>query len=320
MKPKCNVSLVQFAPQWCEREANAERMASVARQESERGADMIVFPELVNIGYNPVPPEPPTLAPESEAMQKAARYVASAEPIPGPTTELLTRITRSYGNYIIVGIAQSHPEVPHTLFNAAVLLGPTGVIGVHHKTHPALQEKMFFYPGQTLDVYDTNIGKVGMLVCYDARFPEAARALTLKGAEIIVSIWASRHLGNFCPPEHFKHTAFTRAMENCNYFLACNRVGREGENVYSGHSAIGGPNGSIVAASDTDQEEVVRATLEHEQVLRARAVFPYFRDRRPDLYSKLTEPWLSPQAAEHPPKVSPQASGPLPSISQAPSL
>lgn len=289
MKPRCHVSLIQFEPKWCEREANAQRMRALAWEESEKGADLILFPELANIGYNPTPPDPPTLSMESEGTALAARYVAAAEPVPGPTTQILLDVTRSFGNYIVVGMAQTHPEIPWTLLNAAVLLGPNGVVGTHHKVHPALQEKLFFCEGQTLDVYDTAIGKLGMLICYDNRFPEAGRVLSLKGAEIIATVWASRYLDGFWPPSHFKHTAFVRAQENANFFLACNRVGREGKSVFCGHSVAAGPTGEILAESSTDKEEVVRALLDQEQMIRVRSIFTYFRDRRPDLYGKLTE-------------------------------
>lgn len=292
MKDKVKVSLIQFAPQWFQPENNAQRMRDFAEKEAQKGAELIVFPETSNIGYiTPlVAGEATSFAPGVSAVEFAAKYVKASEPIPGPTTELLGEVSSQYNVYIVAGMSQLHPVIPATIYNSAVLIGPSGVVGVHHKVNTALHEKDLFYPGTTLDVYRTDLGNIGMLVCYDGRFPENARVLALKGAEIICSVWAIPNLGKLINVHNLKYRAYTRAQENGCYFLACNRTGTEGDKVYMGHSAIAEPNGDIIAYADSDKEEVITAELYNEEVVKYRVSFTIFRDRRPDLYSLITAP------------------------------
>ncbi|MAG14501.1 MAG: hypothetical protein CL874_01265 [Dehalococcoidales bacterium] len=305
MKDVVKVSLVQFAPRWFAREENAERMRSFAEREAESGTELIVFPEAANIGYfNAEVGSPIAYDSTISFVDFAAKYVKAAEPIPGPTTDTLTEVCKRYGVYITVGIVQSHPVVKATLYNSAALIGPQGVMGVYHKMHLAQNEKLFFYPGNTCEVYATDLGNIGMTVCYDGRFPEISRILALKGAEIICSMWAMSgaameliaYLGNL------KYRAYTRAQENGLYYLACNRSGKEGDQTFLGRSAIAGPSGEIIAASETDDEEVIKAKLENEKLVRYRVRQTIFRDRRPELYYPIVEPLSQPN---HPPTKTP---------------
>lgn len=291
MRERVKVSLVQFAPVWLDREKNAERMKCFAQEVAEKGSELIVFPELSNIGYvNPVTiGQVPSFDSKTSAIEFAAKYIKASEPVPGPTTELLGEATSKYGVYIVVGISQLHPVIPATLYNSAVLIGPSGVIGIHHKMHIPLNERYYFFPGNTADVYRTDIGNIGMTVCYDGRFPELTRILSLKGAEIICAIWNTPGVEHMDPMSH-KYRAHVRAQENGNYFLACNRVGKEGDVSFLGHSAIAKPDGGIVAYSDSQEEEVITAELYNEEIIKFRALLGVFRDRRPELYSLITEP------------------------------
>ncbi|MFC1912256.1 carbon-nitrogen hydrolase family protein [Chloroflexota bacterium] len=296
MKDKVKVSLVQFAPVWLDRHSSAKRMKRFAEEEAAKGSELIVFPELCNVGYiTPVVVgEPPSFDSETTAAQFASKYIKASEPVPGPTTDVLEAVTRKYGVYIVVGISQIHPVVPATLLNSAVLVGPSGLVGIHHKMHIPADERSYFYPGNTVDVYRTDLGNLGMLVCYDGRFPEPSRILALKGAEIICALSASPRVEHQYP-EMDKYRADCRAQENGVYFIACNRSGKEGNTVYLGHSAIAKPGGGIIASSESENEEVITAELYNEEIIAFRSSFiGVFRDRRPEMYSLITEPILPP--------------------------
>jgi len=295
MKDKVKVSLIQFVPAWLDSEKSAERMKRFAQEEAEKGSELIVFPELANIGY--ITPrmigQAPSFDSKTSAIEFAAKYINASEPVPGPTTELLGEVTNKYGVYIVVGIAQLHPVVPATLYNSAVLIGPPGILGIQHKIHIPLNEKYYFCPGDTAEVYQTDLGNIGMAVCYDSRFPEFPRILALKGAEIVCSIWNKASTKDDDPMTN-KYLAHVRAQENGNYYLACNRVGREGDTVFFGHSAMAQPDGGIIAYSDSEEEAVLTAELHNEEIVKFRAWLGVFRDRRPEKYSLITEPMSPP--------------------------
>ncbi|MBI2868712.1 MAG: carbon-nitrogen hydrolase family protein [Chloroflexi bacterium] len=297
MKEKVKVSLVQFAPEWLSREKNAARLRGFAEREATGGAELIVFPELANIGYiSPARPgQPCSFENERDVVAFAARYAREAEPVPGQTTGLLGEVARKRGVYIVVGLAQSHNSVPGTLYNSAVLIGPEGVIGVHHKMHLPFNEKMFFYPGNTAEVFATGLGSIAMNICYDVRFPELSRVQALKGAEIICSIWAAPKVMEIMGEvDTLKYRAYTRAQENSVYFIACNRSGKEGDMEYLGHSAIGAPNGEVIAYAASDEEVTLRAEMYGERLVKARGLMNIYRDRRPEMYSPITEPLSQP--------------------------
>ena len=293
MKEDVKVSLVQFASESLQRERNAERMKRFAEEEAAAGAELIVFPELSNLGYiRPVAVGDAVEAADGGSFQEfARRYYEAAEPLPGPTTETLGSVARRTGTYIMLGMAHHPSVVPHSLFNSAVLIGPNGVVGWQAKVHIPLNEKHFFYPGNTAQVYPTELGHLGMMVCYDAYFPELCRVLALRGAEILCSVFVGPSISGLVEEERCRLLAYVRSRENRAFFLACNRAGTEGKYNLVGHSAVASPAGKILAFCETDQEAVLRATLVAEDLIAARSLMPIFRDRRPELYGLLSQPF-----------------------------
>lgn len=293
MKDRFQVSVVQLAIEWLDLDANVERMCEFVEAEADAGSELIVFPETANIGYiTPVTVGEPVDCDGLTNAQFASRYMKAADPIPGRTTQALSELTTKHGVHVVVGMAQAHSVIPGSLYNSAVLVGPEGVIGVHHKMHIALNEKQYFYPGNTAEVFETELGRIGMIVCYDARFPELSRILALKGAEIIVCPWCVPAI--FTVPDvtnSLKHRSYTRAQENGVYFLSCNRSGLQGRIQMMGHSVVAAPDGTIIGASETVEEDVVRVELTEERLLSYRSTLSIFRDRRPELYGKLVEPF-----------------------------
>lgn len=279
MKDSVDVSLVQLASDWLDRPTNARRMAEfVISERAEHGADLVVFPELASTGY---------LQPNTDA-EFARKLYAESEVIPGPTTDALAEAARTSGAHVVAGISELHPTIPHVLFNSAVLIDPAGeLVGVHRKVHACLDEKNYYAAGDAIETFDTSLGRIALNVCYDVRFPELARIQTLQGAEIIVSIWASFVQGAKVPVTSIRERCATRAMENAVFFLGCNRSGVEGTRRFYGHSAIASPSGETLATSDSDKEDVVRATLVAEALAAQRAYLTIFSDRRPELYGPI---------------------------------
>ncbi len=303
MKESVRVSMVQFASEWLNPEVNAQRMRAFVEAEAKAGQELIVFPELCNTGYiTPVEAEEACGFPGKSYVEFAMSFMRAAEKVPGATTDALCEAAQKYGVHVVVGLAQKHPRVPHSLYNSAVLIGPSGIIGVHHKAHIPLNEKQYFYPGNTAEVFRTSLGAIGMQVCYDGRFPEITRVLALKGAEIVCSLWCVPAIFTVPDAENsLKYRTYTRAQENGLYFISCNRSGTEGKTVMIGRSVISAPDGAFIALSQTSDEEVIRAELTEERMLKYRSKLSIFRDRRPELYGEacrpLSETYDGPRAA-----------------------
>ncbi|MFH1486280.1 MAG: carbon-nitrogen hydrolase family protein [Chloroflexota bacterium] len=285
MKDVVRVAAVQMEVKWLDVPANLARMReAVARLATEGDIDLVVFPELASSGYLKGKER-------KDFMDFSKAYLATAQLIPGPFTDSLGKAAQKYGTYIVAGMLEAHPSVPATIYNSAVLVAPSGeVAGVHRKPHIPSEEKHYFYPGNTTEVYDTDIGGLGILICADNSFPEIARVLSLKGAEIMCVCYA-RPRGTAPDPNLYYSIVSCRAYENNNFFIACNRVGTEEDTVFEGRSCICGPRGEFLARSDSESEEVLTATLKADDLKTARMRYSRFRDRRPELYDAIVEPF-----------------------------
>lgn len=286
MKDEVRVSLVQFDSTPLDGAGNAKRMAVFAEREAgEHGAELVVFPELSTTGY--------VRSARDDAY--AELLYAASEPVPGPATDVLGEAARRAGTHVVVGLSQRHPYIPEVLFNSAVLIGPSGdVLGVQHKVHPCRDEKEYYVPGDEIAVFPTALGTLALNVCYDVRFPEMARVQTLAGAEIVVSLWASAVQPGKVPSDSIVARCATRAMENAVFFLGCNRTGTDDGQRFYGRSAVAGPSGDVLARSDDDQENAVRAVLRASDLRAQRRYLTLFRDRRPELYGRVVEPLSRP--------------------------
>lgn len=280
MKATVHVAAVQMDLAWLEPEKNVRRMGELAiRASQEQATDLVVFPELANTGYV-----------TQRSRDFGRKYAEQADTIPGYTTEELGRVAADRGLHIAVGVCQRHPTIPGTLYNAAVLIGPAGeLIGVHHKVHIPGEEKHYFYPGNTVGVHRTDLGTIGLMVCYDLRFPELARLMALQGAEMLIAVYNGPRRPRDIA-RRFEFTAAMRAQENQCYVVACNRTGSDGEVQFAGCSAIAAPTGDVLAVAG-EGEEVLRATFSRDLLLEERAFHTNFRDRRPDLYGPLCAPF-----------------------------
>lgn len=282
MRTSVRVSLVQLSCEPLNREVNAERMAAHVKHEAvEHGADLVVFPELASTGY----------LPETVDSDFSTAILEQAEPIPGPTSDLLAQAAGAHDVHVIAGIAELPKQPGTALDNSAVFVGPDGdLIGVYRKTHAPPDERAVFRCGNEVSVFDCDLGRLAINICYDVRFAELARAQALDGAEILVSIWAMYDQPGMAPDDSISVRCRSRAMENFIYALGCNRTGGEHGRTFSGGSVVAAPSGAVLASADpTRSETVLRATLTNEAFERQRGYLPIFEDRRPDLYSTLAK-------------------------------
>lgn len=262
----------------CRLNRPADNLAVVRRRLADaagQGAKLVVFPECALTGYG---------------LPDRAAALAVAEPIPGPATAALADDCDRLGVWAVVGLLERDGD---RVFNAAALVGPGGRVTGYRKVHlPCVGVDRFVDPGdRPFAVHDLGGLRVGLGICFDLSFPEAARVLTLLGADLIVlpTNWAA--------PAVKMATLVTRvrALENRVYVLACNRVGDEAGHCYLGHSSITDVTGDFLAVADHDREAVVVAEIDPAAARQKRVVTcagEYEIDRvnwrRPAFYS-----WLS---------------------------
>jgi predicted amidohydrolase len=276
MPDKVKIAAVQMNPRIMQNRDNLDKILLELRTSAGNGADLIVFPECALSGY------------VFYSREAALPYM---ETIPGPSTDELAAGCKELGVYAVVGmleIAGDH------CFNAAVLIGPGGLVGKYRKNHlPFLGIDRFIDPGdQPFKVYDTPVGNIGMHICYDCNFPESARMMTLLGAEILA-------LPTNWPEGREKVAQYvinTRAFENRVHVVAVDRVGNERGTRFIGRSKIVDAHGdTLVQAGDSD-EQTVYAEVNLAEARQKRTVFKagefefdFISDRRPELYGKITE-------------------------------
>jgi predicted amidohydrolase len=266
------VAAAQFDPKLGEVARNVGRMQGMLAEAAGAGARLVVFPECAVTGYN-------------FARIEDARAVA--EPLDGQSIGALAQACGDLKVHCIVGTLR--PGAAGAIYNTAVLLGPAGLVGVYDKAHlPFCGADKFTARGNTgFTVIDTPLGRIGMLICYDLRFPEAARTLALRGADIIVlpTNWPT---GADSAPEYMVRA---RAFENRVFVVACNRTGEERGARYIGRSCIAGPDGRRLADASAQGEEIIYAAINVADARRKRLIvtpgefeMDFINDRRPDLY------------------------------------
>jgi beta-ureidopropionase len=227
--------------------------------------------------------------------EQETRWYDFTEPIPGgPTIRLMQDLAKRLGVAIIVPIYEVVQDGVY--YNTAAIIDRSGeYVGKYRKTHipqvaPGFWEKFYFRPGNSgYPVFDLGFAKIGLYICYDRHFPEGARALGLNGAEIVFNPSAtvaglSEHLWKIEQPAH--------AVANGYFIGAVNRVGREAPwNIghFYGSSYFCDPRGQIIAQASRDNDEVLTADLNLDQIAEVRKTWQFFRDRRPDTYGTLVE-------------------------------
>jgi predicted amidohydrolase len=268
------VAVAQLEPQLGEKERNLESCLARLEEAAAAGAELLVLPECAIPGY---------------MFESADEAMPFAEEIPGPSTEALAEACRRLEIYAVCGLLERDGD---QLRNSAVFVGPEGLVGSYRKTHlPFLGVDRFTVPGDELPVYDTPLGRIGVEICYDLRFPEVTRTLALKGADLVA------HPTNFPMAAKIQTELITvaRAAENRIYLLTANRVGKERWGEFCGWSQIVDPYGRRLAEAGEMEETLLVADVELERARDKDYVIPgeyelyLFGHRRPELYGALVE-------------------------------
>jgi len=253
---------------------NLDKCREWLEKASSQGIEILVFPEcsLTGYGFNSF----------EEAFEMS-------ETIPGKSTEMLKTFCYDYKISVVFGLLEKDKG---ELYNTAVLVSPEGLIGKYRKTHTlCLGVDRYISRGNSLPVFSHPHCKVGILICYDQRFPEPSRIMALKGVQIILNP-ASLPKG---AEAYAKFLNKSRACENRLFIVNANRVGEERGTKYIGRSQIIGPAGQVLAEGSQDKEELVKAEIDVEQANEKHVVissgeyeYDILKDRRPDLYRKIT--------------------------------
>lgn len=255
---------------------NLARVIEWTREAAARGALLVTFPECALPGY---------------CFDSLAEALPHAETVPGPSTQRLVELCERLDRFVVVGLLERDGD---RLFNACVLIGPSGVIGCYRKLHlPYLGIDRFTTPGdRPFGVWDAGGLRVGMNICYDGSFPESSRIMALAGADLVV-------LPTNWPPGAECNAQFvvpTRALENHIYYMAVNRVGEERGFRFIGQSKICDPSGRVLAEAAHEGEQVLYAEIDPALARRKRVVrvpgkheIDRMKDRRADMYGPLTQ-------------------------------
>jgi predicted amidohydrolase len=263
------IGVFQFAPAFGEVDKNLARVEKAVGTSGR--ADLVVLPELFATGYQFV---------------SHAEVSALAEPVPGgPTTQFLLRLAKERRCVVVGGLAEKDGEA---VYNAAVSAGPEGgVLALYRKIHLFAEETVWFRPGgRPLPVFEAGGARVGLMICFDWRFPEAARTLALRGADILA------HPANLVHP-HCPDAMVTRSLENRVFSATANRTGAEArggkeEIRFTGRSQVVSPEGERLLAMDAE-EESFRVVEIDPALARDKCVTPQndiLRDRRPEFYER----------------------------------
>ena len=272
MKEKIKVALAQIRCKRGDKAENIRKIESKVTKAKQQGAELVIFPELSLTGYT-----------------MRDQIYELAETIPGHSTTVLEKLAKKTGTYIVFGMPELSEKTQATIYNAAVLVGPNGFIGKYRKmylpTHSVFEEKRYFRPGYQTAVFETELGKIGLIICYDIFFPEVSRLTRLKGAQLIVCISASPATRR----TFFETLTAARAIENTAFLAYLNLVGIEDGLQFWGGSRLVGPNGKTLVQAKYDEEDLVIGDINYADIRPTEAFVPILKDLRPELFDKLKE-------------------------------
>ena len=270
MKDKIKLALAQISCKRGDKKENTKKVEKITNKAKQKGADLVIFPELSLTGY----------------VVRDQIYEL-AETIPGPSVKAMEDIARKTNTYIIFGMPELSEKTKATLYNTAVLVGPEGFIGKYRKmylpTHSVFEEKRYFRAGYHATAFETKIGKIGLIICYDIFFPEVSRLTRLKGAQLIVCISASPAVRK----AFFEVLTVARAIENTAFLAYVNLVGIEDGLQFWGGSRLVGPNGKVLAQAKYDEEDIVMCDVDYADIKPIETFVPTLRDLRPELFDEL---------------------------------
>jgi predicted amidohydrolase len=272
MKDKIKLALAQISSKRENKEANLQKIETLTFKAKEQGADIAIFPEMSLTGY-----------------VVRDQFYELAETIPGPTVERVEALAKKTGMHVIFGMPELSEKTRATVFNTAVFVGPKGLIGKYRKmylpTHSVFEEKRYFRPGYQTATFQTDLGNIGLCICYDLFFPEVLRLIRLKGAQLIVCISASPAVRR----GYFEILTCARALENTAYLAYVNLAGVEDGLQFWGGSRLVSPAGDVLAKAKYDEEDFLTCEVDYSDLRTAETFIPTLKDLRPELFDKLKE-------------------------------
>jgi N-carbamoylputrescine amidase len=271
-----------------DREDNKQRLAEKIRKVAQAGAELVVLQELHNGLYF--------------CQEENVDTFDLAEPIPGPSTEFYGALAKELGVVIVTSLFER--RATGLYHNTAVVMEKDGTIaGKYRKMHipddPGYYEKFYFTPGDLgFQPIDTSVGRLGVLVCWDQWYPEAARLMALAGAELLIYPTAIGYDPNDTPEEQQRQRMAWQtvqrghAVANGLPVVTVNRVGDEDGVPFWGTSFVAGPQGELLFEAPTDQEAEAVVEVDMQRSEQVRRWWPFLRDRRIEAYHALTERFI----------------------------
>lgn len=269
-------------------EQNYAVITSLAEEARDRGVDLLVLPEAAIGGYLS------SLGNHGDTVKTTTRSLPPAIRVDGPE---IARVQQIVGDLVIaIGFCELDAD-GETRYNAAAVLDGGTVYGTYRKVHQPLGEGMSYSAGSTYGVFDTPVGRVGLQICYDKAFPEAARIMALDGAQIIASLSAwpaartatAENLQDDRWTYRFNQFDVARALDNQVFWVASNQSGTFGSLRYVGNAKVVDPGGNILATTLLGSGMAV-ADVDIDTTFRAmRAGMFHLRDRRPDVYGPVSQ-------------------------------
>jgi len=254
------------------KDQNLEKALRMGKVAAEKGAQILCYPELFPTHWFP--------------MEIDERHFELAEDQEGPTLKAMKGLSREVGVSVIAPFFEREGE---RFFNSAAVISREGeIVGIYRKVHipqiPLWEEKSYFSPGEGFPVFELDGVRIGVQICWDNFFPEGSRVLALKGAEIIFAPTAAA----FASQQRWLKVMAGNAIANGLYILRVNRVGSEAKQDFYGMSFCLSPEGDLVDEPAGLEEGILLVEVSLEEVNRVRKEWPFFKDRRPDLYGELT--------------------------------
>lgn len=270
------VAGIQTNPKILAKKTNLDECLKHVKTASSQGAQLLIFPECSLTGY---------------CYNSLKEALPMAETIPGPSINAVASLCRKLKVYVVIGLLEKDNT---KCYNSLALLGPNGFVGKYRKLHlPQLGVDRFVSHGNLpFQVFETEVGKIGMNICFDSRFPEVARILALLGAEIVVLPTNWPEGADLVP----KYVINTRAYENRLHYIAVNRVGCERGFRFIGRSKIVHCSGTTLTQANSFKEQIIYAQLQPQESRKKHVVIkkdefelPLFKERRPHLYGILSK-------------------------------
>ena len=269
---RVKVALAQFNSELGNKTGNLQRMAQLCEQAASQGAKLICFPELATTGYR------------GDLLSTKLWDLSDFE---GSETDcLFSQLASRLDITIVSGFAERGERLGE-VYNAVGVWNPgcENISGVFRKIHAFGIEKQWFKSGDSFPVFETPIGKIGVMICYDMGFPEVARILTLQGAELLIapSAWCIQDR------DMWDINTACRALENGTHLLAVNRWGHEEDLHLFGGSKIVGPRGQVLCEASCESEALLVGEIDFRLQAHTRLNVPYLRDRKPLNYGLLAQ-------------------------------